>query len=200
MIKTVIFDLGNVIVRFDHSRIVQRIEQFCDLKSDEIYGHFFLSTVVHEYDHGQISSAEFYDKIKQVLNLQMSFAEFSAAWNCTFDLEPILPEELIKSLSEKYRLLILSDTNEFHFEFIKENFRALSYFDDYVLSYQVGAIKPAPEIFRAAIEKADCLPEECFFTDDREPNVHGAQQVGIKAIQFTTAEKFIEDLQKLRLL
>lgn len=200
MIKTLIFDLGNVIVRFDHSRIVQRIEQFCELKSDEVYSKIFASTFVHDYDHGRISSLEFYDKAKELLDLQMSFNDFSVAWNCTFDLEPILPEELIKSLSEKYRLLILSDTNELHFEFIRENFRALNYFDDYVLSYQIGAIKPAPEIFRATIERANCLPEECFFTDDREPNVLGAEKVGINAIQFISAERFMKDLEKLNLL
>ena len=110
MIKTFIFDLGKVIVNFDHSRIVQRIEQFCDFNGDEIYGKIFASTVTHDYDLGKISSLEFFEKVKNLLNLRMNFNEFADTWNSTFDLEPILSEELIKNLSKKYRLLILSDS------------------------------------------------------------------------------------------
>ncbi len=189
MIKTFIFDLGKVIVQFDHSRIVDRIEQFCDYKSEEIYKIIFASTIIHDYDLGKISSLQFYETVKDLLNLQMNFVEFSNAWNCTFDLEPIIPQEFIKNLSQKYRLLVLSDTNELHFEFIKQNFPVLQYFDDYVLSYQIGAVKPYPEIFLKAIEKANCSAEECFFTDDREPNVLGAQKVGMQAVQFLSAEQ-----------
>lgn len=189
MIKTFIFDLGKVIVDFDHSRIVARIEQFCDYKSDEIYQIIFSSTVIHDYDLGKISSLQFYEAVKELLNLRMNFAEFADAWNCTFDLESIISEEFIKNLSRKYRLLILSDTNELHFEFIKQNFSIMQYFDDYVLSYQIGAVKPFPEIFLKAIEKANCSAEECFFTDDRESNVLGAQKVGIQAVQFLSAEQ-----------
>jgi len=197
MIKTLIFDLGNVIVRFDHGRIVRRVEQFCDLSGSEIFERMFGSDIVHDYDHGKTSSVEFFDRVRKYLNLRMTFDEFSEAWNSTFDLNPILPEEMFESLSQKYRLLILSDTNELHFEFIKQNFSLLSYFDDFVVSYRVGAIKPAPEIFLAAVEKANCLPAECFFIDDREPNVEGARKIGIRAELFISAEQFAKDLRML---
>jgi glucose-1-phosphatase len=199
MIKTLIFDLGNVIVRFDHSRIVQRIEQFCDFSGDDIYNQMFTSDVVRDYDSGKISSAEFFAKVKEKLNLRMSFSEFADAWNSTFDLKPILPKELFKTLAEKYRLLVLSDTNELHFEFIKRNFLLMRHFDDYVLSYKTGTLKPYPEIFQVAVEKANCLPEECFFTDDRAGNIEGAREAGINAVLFETGEKLYEDLQKLNL-
>lgn len=200
MIKTLIFDLGKVIVNFDHSRIVQRIEQFCDFESDEIFKIIFASTATHDYELGNISSLEFFNEVKKLFNLRMSFAEFADAWTCTFDLEPIISEKFIEILSQKFRLLVLSDTNELHFEFIKANFPILRHFDDFVLSYQVGAVKPCAEILLAAIEKANCLPEECFFMDDREPNVIGAEKLGIKAVQFISAEKFAEDLQKRNLI
>ena len=89
------------------------------------------------------------------------------------------------------------NTNELHFEFIKQNFPILQYFDDFVLSYEVGALKPFPEIFKTAIEKANCLPEECFFTDDRKPNVLGAQKIGIKAVQFLSVEQLTKSIQNI---
>ncbi len=197
MIKTLIFDLGNVIVRFDHGRIVRRVEQFCDLNGSEIFEQLFASDIVHDYDHGRISSLEFFNRVQKQLNLRMTFDEFSEAWNSTFDLDPILPEEMFTRLSQKYRLLILSDTNELHFEFIKQKFSLLQCFDDFVVSYRVGALKPAPEIFLAAVEKANCLPAECFFIDDRAPNVAGAQKVGLQAALFISAELFAKDLRGL---
>ncbi len=200
MIKTFIFDLGKVIVNYDHSRITQRIEQFCDYKSEEIHKKIFASTVIHDYDLGKISSLQFFESVKDSLNLRMNFAEFAAVWNSTFDLEPIISEELIEKLAAKYRLIVLSDTNELHFEFIKQNFPILQYFDDFVLSYQVGAVKPAAEIFQIAIEKSDCLPEECFFTDDREGNVQGAKSFGINVVQFISSAQFEDFLQKQGLL
>jgi glucose-1-phosphatase len=197
MIKTLIFDLGKVIINFDHSRIVRRIEQHCQFNEVEIYQKILTTSATRSYEIGTISSNEFFEQIKQSLDLRMNFAQFSEVWNSTFDLETILSETFIKRLSEKYRLLILSDTNDLHFEFIKQNFPILQYFDDCLLSYRVGAVKPTPEIFLAALEKANCRPEECFFTDDRESNVHGAQKVGIKTVQFISAEqleKVISDL------
>lgn len=200
MIKTFIFDLGNVIVRFEHSRITWRIEQFCEFKADKIYEIILASNLTQDYNLGKISSPDFFAQVKKKLSLQMSFTEFSNIWNSTFDLEPILSKELIESLAKKYSLLVLSDTNELHFEFIRQNFPILRFFDDYVLSYQVGAIKPASEIFLSALEKANCLPEECFFIDDIEPNILGAQKVGINAMQFVSENQFIEDLKKLKLI
>lgn len=197
MIKTLIFDLGKVIVNFDHSRIIQRIEQFCDFNKTEISQKVFATTATQDYEIGKISSLEFFESVKNSLDLRMNFSEFAAAWNCTFDLEPILSEEFIENLANKCRLLILSDTNELHFEFIRQNFPILRHFDDYVLSYQVGFVKPFPEVFAKALEKANCSAEECFFTDDREPNVLGAQKVGINAVQFFSAEQLEKYLREL---
>jgi len=197
MIKTLIFDLGKVIVQFDHSRIIRRVEQFCDLNEDEISQKVFATTATQDYELGKISSLDFFESVKKSLDLRMNFSEFADAWNCTFDLEPIISEAFIENLANKYRLLILSDTNELHFEFIKQNFPILRYFDDYVLSYRVDVVKPDEKIFRAAIEKANCSAEECFFTDDREPNVLGAQKVGINAVQFLSAEQLEESIQNI---
>lgn len=200
MIKTFIFDLGNVVISYDHNRIVSTVEQHCDYSADEIFNSIFLTQVVQGYDTGRISSVEFFDELKKIFSLRMTFDEFGKSWNSTFDLEPILSEELIKQLSEKYRLLVLSDTNDLHFEYIKEHFPILRYFDDFVLSYQTGFTKPSKEIFQIAVEKVGCLAEECFFTDDREGNVAGAIESGINAFQFISPAQFEAELKTRKLL
>lgn len=200
MIKTFIFDLGNVIVAFNHTKIVEKLQCVCDLTSDEILAGALSSQFVQDYNLGKISSEEFFDSISYGLNLKMNFIDFPQVWNCTFAPEPIISEHIIKKLSENYRLLILSDTNELHFDFIREKFSILDYFDDFVLSHKVGAVKPSEEIFRAVLEKAECLPDECIFIDDLEQNVEGAKKCGINAIQFLSAQQLETELRARNLL
>lgn len=162
---------------------------------DEIFSKAISSEVVREYSVGAITTTEFYEAVIRELDISMSFEDFFQAWNCTFVPEPILPERIIKSLSEKYKLLVLSDTNEMHFDYIKENFPILDYIDDFILSHKVNVVKPSAEIFQAVVKIAGCKPEECFFVDDLQVNVEGAKRFGLNAMQFISAEQFEEELK-----
>lgn len=200
MIKSIIFDLGNVIVSFDHRKISKRLEAACEHASDAIYARAVTGELAREYNLGKISTGDFFAAINREFGLGIDYEDFYAAWNCTFLPEPIVPDELIKTLSEKFRLLILSDTNEMHFDFIRENFSILNYFDDFIVSHKAGLVKPSAEIFQKAVETADCLPEECLFIDDLLVNVEGARKCGLNALQFVSAERLTEDLKALELL
>ncbi len=200
MIKTVIFDLGNVIVSFDHNKISKRLEAVCEHASDEIFGKAVVGALAHEYNLGKISTAEFFAAVDRELDLRIGYEDFYAAWNCTFLPAPIIPERLIETLSESYKLLILSDTNEMHFDFIRENFPILNHFNDFIVSHKVNAVKPSAEIFQKAVETAQCLPEESLFIDDIAANVEGARKFGIDALQFISVGQLTEDLKARNLL
>jgi HAD superfamily hydrolase (TIGR01509 family) len=81
-----------------------------------------------------------------------------------------------------------------HFGIAKERYPLLRHFDGYVLSYEVGSLKPAPEIYREAIARAGCRPEECFFTDDLLANVEAARQEGMEAVQFQSFDQLQAEL------
>ena len=174
MIKTLIFDLGKVIVPFELDNQMKILETVGDFKSVEIRTKIFALEELILFETGVIPAAELFEVLKRTLGLRMNFAEFVTAWNSIFSPEPIISETLIERLSRRYRLIILSDTNELHFDFIRRNFPILRFFDDFVLSYKVGFVKPSPEIYRAAVETAGCAADECFFTDDKAANVAGA--------------------------
>ena len=197
MIKTIIFDLGNVIVSFDHRKTSKRLADAFEQTDDVIYEKAVASELVREYNLGMLSTEEFIAAVNREFGGQVSFEDFFAAWNCTFLPEPIVSERLIERLSEKYRLLILSDTNEMHFDFIRENYRLMDHFDDFVVSHKVNVVKPSAEIFQKAVEIADCLPEECLFIDDLAANVEGARESGLRALQFISAEQLEKDLAKI---
>ncbi len=200
MIKTLIFDLGKVIVPFELDNQMKILETVGDFKSVEIRAKIFAFEELMLFETGVISAAELFEVLKRTLGLRMNFAGFVTAWNSIFSPEPIISETLIEKLSRKYRLIILSDTNELHFDFIKRNFPILRFFDDFVLSYKVGFVKPSPEIYRAAVEAAGCAADECFFTDDKAANIAGAIKFGINAVLFESAAQFEREIKARHLL
>lgn len=200
MTRTFIFDLGNVIVPFDINIGLENVANVCDLSNEEIRERLFAGQFSQDYHSGKTSEQEFYESVQKSLNLRLNFEEFADAWNTIFSPEPIIPDEFIEKLSRKYRLIVLSDTNKLHFEFIRENYPVLRHFNDFVLSHEVGSQKPSPEIFDAAIEKAKCLPEECFYTDDNKTYTEKARDFGINAVQFISFDQFEEVLRSRRLV
>jgi HAD superfamily hydrolase (TIGR01549 family) len=93
-------------------------------------------------------------------------------------------------------LILVSNTNEAHIDFVRANFRVLDYFDHLVFSYKVGSLKPDREIFEHAIAISGHPPEALFYTDDREENVLAAAQLGMCAHQFRGESKLIAALQE----
>jgi len=106
-----------------------------------------------------------------------------------------VPESLIAGLRGRHRLLVLSNTNPIHFSMLKGQYALFRHFDDFVLSYEVGALKPDAEIYREAIKRAGCRPEECFFTDDIAINVEAARNNGMDAVQFLSGAQIEEELR-----
>jgi putative hydrolase of the HAD superfamily len=94
---------------------------------------------------------------------------------------------MLTGLAARYRLMLLSNTNAIHFEMLRASHPMLRHFHDLVLSYEVKAMKPGPEIFETAIQRAGCRAEECFYTDDIEANVRAARSLGMDAVQFESA-------------
>ncbi len=200
MIKIIIFDLGKVIVPFDTKRALKLFEAASKLDVSELNEKVQRIDENRLYHEGKISSEQLFRSFQNALRLDMSFEEFAGAWNSIFSLEPILPDALFRKLSEKYRLMVLSDTNEMHFEFVRRNFEVLRYFDDFVLSYEIGTLKPSKKVFQITLEKAGCSADECFFTDDKKENVEAARALGIDAVQFVSAKQLLSELKERGIL
>jgi HAD superfamily hydrolase (TIGR01549 family) len=114
--------------------------------------------------------------------------------------EALVSDSLVQDLASRYRVLALSNTNPLHYAMLKENYPILRHFHDNVLSYEVGAAKPEPAIYRAAIDRAGCRAEECFFTDDLAMNIEAARQHGMDAVQFLSPEQLEGELRARGLL
>lgn len=195
MIKTVIFDLGGVIVPFDFSRAYGKLKRLCGLEPDAIRAQIGAADIVPAFESGRMASREFVERLTTCLNLDMSFDEFRELWFSIFDPHTLIPESLLVDLKRNYRLVLLSNTNELHFDMLAERYRLLEHFDHWVLSYKVGAMKPSPAIYEEAVKHARCEAGECFFTDDVAAYVEGARLAGIDAEQFLGYDKLLGDLK-----
>ena len=189
MIRTVLFDLGNVVVPVDFQNCYEALSAVCPHAPQDVPRIFSSSGLAGKYEKGRISTEEFVEQTCQLLSMNVTSEEFWDLWGRIFLPEPLLPEGLFEAVRARHRLLLLSNTNAMHFELARQRFPLLRHFDGFVLSYQVGALKPAAEIYQEAIARAGCRPEECFFTDDVLANVEGARREGMQAVQFHSSEQ-----------
>jgi glucose-1-phosphatase len=200
VIKTIFFDLGNVIIPFDFRRAYGRLQMLCNYPVTEIPQRMRGTNLVSRFESGLIGPEQFVKEFSAVLELRVNYDEFCDLWTSVFLPEPLIQESLLANLKRRHRLMILSNTNPIHFHMIRENYPLLGQFDHCVLSYEVGALKPSEKIFAAAVARADCAASECFFTDDLAVNVEAGRQHGLDAVQFLSAAQLEDELRARGLL
>ncbi len=195
MIKTIIFDLGKVIIPFDFRRAYERIAPNCGYSPAEIPERLRTTDLVNRFECGALEAEPFFEQLSQILDLKVDFEEFQEIWGSIFLPETLIPASLVAGLRERHRMLVLSNTNVIHFELVRQKYPIIGLFHHHVLSYKVGALKPEPAIYKEALRLAGCAPAECFFTDDIPAYVEGARQHGIDAVQFQNAEQIRSELR-----
>jgi glucose-1-phosphatase len=189
MHKAIIFDLGKVLIHFDFKRGYRALEGLCPYPAAEIPKRIGQTDLVERFETGLVEPREFVEQFSRILDLQLDYSRFCEIWSCIFT-DVLIPESLLKALAARYRLLLLSNTNALHFAMLRETYsHLLRHFDDLILSYEVQAMKPQPEIYRAALRRAGCPPGECFYTDDIAAYVEAARVMGIDAVQFESREQ-----------
>lgn len=196
MTRAVILDLGNVIVGLDFPRAYRAAASLTGHSAGEIPELIRAANLARPYERGELTSEEFYLRFCRALDLKISYSEFVDLWSDMFQPEPILTDGLLRELAATTKLLMLSNTNEIHFEFIRGRYPLVRHFHDFVLSYRVGAMKPDAAIYLDAVRRAGCEPGECFFVDDIEENIAAARQLGIDAEIFRSANELEAQLRQ----
>ena len=198
-IGVIFFDLGNVILPFNHYQIAEKLSRFTkredsqDPKKIFSYLFDFENGAINGYEVGKVSSLDFFKSLKEHLQLTLSFEEFIPIWNDIF-WENLEVSEIIRSLKGKKRLGLLSNTNPLHFDYILLKFPVVQIFDKWILSHEVGFKKPALEIFQSGVEWACVEPEKILFIDDMKSYVEAAISLGMHGIHFTSATRLREEL------
>ncbi len=192
-IRGILFDYGGVIHSFDYGGFFRAFRSRTDRTVEEMGSLVAGSDLPWRYESGEISSVEFFRGIAGLCGLRATEEEFLSAFVTIFTpIETTIG--LIRDLSRSYRLGLLSNTNEWHFEHHIRVQEFFPLFDAVTLSYRVGAMKPAEAIYREALRGIGLGPRECVFIDDREENVEGARRMNIHAIHYTGHDALLSSL------
>jgi putative hydrolase of the HAD superfamily len=198
MIKTIVFDFGNVIGFFSHRLASERLARYSDLSVDEIDAILWDSPLEDEYEAGQISTAEFVRKVREMCRLHCPDDVLCAAYADIFQAANPEVVALLPRLKPRYHLLLASNTNQLHArQFLNQFADCLGYFEALVLSHEAGARKPAAAFFEHCQRQVHCTPEECVFIDDLPANVAGARDHGWHGIVYTNAADLRRQLTAL---
>src|SRR4030043_1498501 len=179
-IEVILFDLGNVILPFNHYQIAEKLYRFTRDKEfqdpQKIFSFLFdiQGGAINDLDIGKVSPSDFFQSIQTTLDLSISFDEFVPLWSDIF-VEDREVSQIILALKERKRLGLLSNTDSLHFNHILSKFPIIRIFDKWILSYEVGFKKPAVEIFQRAIEWASGEPQKILFIADSK--THGAARL-----------------------
>ena len=184
MVKCVISDLGKVLLFFDNFIFFRKMAECSPLSAEDIAERFHRHReLIRSFDTGKIEPADFYAEVVQKLEANVGEKSFFLMYNDVFSLNPPVLD-LLRKLKTNHQTILLSNTDVERFGFIRKKFPEILLFDQYVLSYEVGYMKPHPEIYAEALKKARVPARECVFLDDLPENIEGAQRLGMNAILY----------------
>jgi len=196
VIRGVIFDFGNVICSFDVEIFLAKLHEWSGLGVETLRDRVYGSRLHSRYERGEISSKEFHGEVVRRIGTDVPVDAFADRFSDIFT--PLESTHgLIRALKGKYRLGLLSNTNEWHFLRHIRTVPVFPLFDAVTLSFEVGALKPEPEIYLDALRKLSLPPEECVFIDDIANYAEGAAVVGIRGIQYTGHAELVRELSSL---
>jgi len=197
MIDACLFDMGNVLVYFSHAVMCDQIASVCGCSADEVRQALFESQWQHEIERGEISEDEFHRRWENHLNREIDRAALIRAASDIFTPNHEIIPVLASLRRQGKRLILLSNTCVSHMDFVRQQFELLQHFDDFVLSYEVGVMKPDPEIYQSAIEKAGCDAARCFYTDDILENIDAGRTHGLRSELYTSVSELRSQLALL---
>lgn len=196
-VKAIIFDLGNVLIDFDHRIAAERISRYTDKKPEEICALFFASPITALFEEGRISAQKFFREVKEMLNLKLSYNRFLPIWNEIFYLSQKNKQiyDLAKRLKKSYKLALLSNINILHFRYLKHSFSVFDAFHYIITSFELKVCKPHPLIYQKTLDILKVHPKSVFYTDDRAELVENANRLGLRGFVFKNVEQLYEDLK-----
>jgi putative hydrolase of the HAD superfamily len=198
MIKTIFFDIGNVLIHIHPDRCVQYWADSTDLSLDVIKNAFPLE-VHYAYERGEISEHEFFLSFRDALPQPCCLKEtdFWRGW------QKLLGEEtpavaILKTLSTDYNIWLLSNTNARHIrDELESQVSFLEYIDGGIYSFDAGTRKPGGAIYEYALEKSGVVATESVFIDDLIDNIKAAEKLGFKGIHYVGEDQLLKELKNL---
>ncbi|MBL7995192.1 HAD family phosphatase [bacterium] len=195
MIKTIFFDLGNVLVDFDWKASAIKIADHAARSPEEVYHLCSGSEIARKYECGMITTAFFFETLKDEIGFKLTAEELHGLWSDIFTLNEKNVAVLDK-IRKIYPVGLISNTNEAHVHWIEKQFGFLAWFPHPTYSYFEGCMKPRKEIFLSALTALSVTAKESLFIDDLDSNVLAARELGMQAIHLSPEKDLELELKK----
>lgn len=194
-IKTILFDLGGVYLNrgiwiFRERYLVGKYGIDDGLAKDSFLRHY------KQYFSGKINEKEFWGRHLRDMNLDADWKVLREELLESFEPQKGMPD-LINKLRKDYRVGLLSDQTKEWWPYLDKKYGISDNFDFVIISSLTGFHKPQPEIYKIAIENADCEAKKCLFIDDLEHNLVPARDLGIETLLFENPKQIKKDLENL---
>lgn len=179
MINTLIFDFGNVFINLNDAYTLEYIKHF---ESSNHFEDILKTNMV--FEKGEISTNQFLDRYINFFPNQ-SKEDIICKWNSILEDFPKHRLDFLKDLKEtsKYKLILLSNTNDLHINWIKENIPFYNTFkncfDAFYLSHEINLRKPDEAVFNFVLNKDSLKASQCLFIDDNIDNIKAAKHLNI---------------------
>lgn len=204
-IDNIIFDLGGVIINLDYSLTTQAFKDLGLTNFDEMYSQAAQTGLFDRFEKGLVSPSYFVNALLDYMPAGTTPNQIVAAWNAMILEFPMENIDLLRTLKEKYRIFLLSNTNEIHIQYfnrklsqmVSEN-DLIPFFEKVYFSSEVNMRKPELEIFERVIKEQNLARTNTIFIDDTLQHIEGAQKAGIKTFHFQKGARnlktILEDL------
>jgi putative hydrolase of the HAD superfamily len=187
--KTVLFDIGNVLVTFDFSKATSRVGTKSQVSAEAVLET--ISDIKDEFESGRMEGEPFFHEAMARLGFSGTLEEFEEAWCDIFEVnQPMLDTlQWIDGLAERPRLLLLSNTNEPHRRWLFERFpEVFQRFHGGVYSHQAQCMKPHDEIYEKLIADWSVDPEQTFYIDDLPANIVAGKRFGLHSHEYAPTD------------
>ena len=201
MIKNVIFDCGQVLIRYNEVEIASN---YTDNAADaEILGKVGMSRKYWErFDRGTLEEADYLEQVKKELpeRLHSAVEKLSEEWVMRCPAIPGMEEIVCDVKKEGKKLYLLSNFNK-RLRYEQHYIPALKHFDALVISGEINKVKPDRGIYEYLLSTYKLNPDECIFIDDNPANIAMAESLGIHGYLFDfDVPKLREYLKKEHLI
>lgn len=203
-IKNIIFDLGDVIINIDVPLAARSFAELTNRSLEEVQELIHQNEVFKKFETGHLSAVDFRAYIRELLQQpEWSDEAIDTAWNSLLLDIPAERIEKLQELAQKgYRLFLLSNTSSIHIEEVNKILHRTTgvkqlndLFEKLFLSYDMGIMKPHPDIYHGVLTQAGLLAHETLFLDDNADNIRAAAEVGIHTIHVQKPTSILEYLK-----
>lgn len=196
-ITTIVFDFGNVLGFFSHRKAAEQLAVYSPLSVEDILNRYLDPQMEDDFETGRMSLPAFRALVRERCRLSCDDEQLdqSIADMFTPNHEACC---LVPELKSRYRLVLLSNTNELHALHFRRQFAdTLAHFDALVLSHEIGMRKPSPDIYAHCCRLGGSSPSQCVFIDDLPANIDAARACGWHGIVYHQGLDLRHELRRL---